>query len=462
VNSQNEFKNSETTGKPHMKSSDIQIKPTLMRYKYLRRSGSQHLRAKIVPIENWDAFLPTEPIKPSRAILVLLAAFALAHTAISEASPTPTPNAFVSEMIHPVPKQLSYEITAQRIGTGDIIEFTPMNISWTLTVGKFGIVGPDPTPVDISVCPVINSPDSQFKCAEIHNASPGRTYRGTMSVPAPPAGKQSALRIVALKSPGTGSEDYGQRISVQETAVRVDAAARYDVALTSFEMLTTRSTSTDTVWLTLQGLIKSDPPHASDSPDACKLAGFNWCVFNQKYGDVHDSGVRIVENLRIGPYDLVPEREKDLRILFYLDNHGDSPWQAIGLAVANGFSKAGMIALGAYGGLAGNSNTGSFASGLDSVMEQFHDAAFASCDGKLAEDVVILANTTIANQSQNTLDAITRGAGTFTSPVLNNGVPKIYNETDGDARCDKRGGKYTVTYAVYRTSWRDWGFQPRW
>ena len=109
-------------------------------------------------------------------------------------------------------------------------------------------------------------------------------------------------------------------------------------------MLTTRSASTDTVWLTLQGLIKSDPPHASDSPDACNLVGFKWCAFNQKYGDVHDSGVRVGQNqnLSFGPYDLVPEREQDLRILFYLDNHGDNVAQEIGLGVADGFQKAGM------------------------------------------------------------------------------------------------------------------------
>lgn len=386
------------------------------------------------------------------AVLFVIATIVLSHNAVAQTPPPGT--------IGIVPKQFKYDISAQRTDSGDIIEFTPMNIRWTLTVTKFGIVGPDPEPIDISICPVINSPDFQFQCAEVRRASPGRTYRGTMNVPGPPAGRQSPLRIVALKR-GKG-EEYGKRIPVGETEVRVDAAARYDVSLASFDLLTTRSASTDTVWITFQGIIKSDPPHPSDSEDGCRVVGFNWCVFNQKYGDVHDSGVKIVENVRIGPYDLVPEREKELRILFYLDNHGDSHWQSIGLGVANGFSKAGMVALSAYGGVSGNSNTGSFASGLDSVMEQFHDATFASCDGKLAEDVVVIANTTRANQPQNTLDAFTKGTGKFTSPVLNNGVPKIYHETDGDFRCDRRGGKYTVTYAVDRTSWRDWGFQPRW
>jgi hypothetical protein len=391
-------------------------------------------------------------MKHLRTVSLAIATAVFSHNAVAQIHP---------DVTKAVPKSITYDISAERVGSGDIIEFTPMTIKWTLTVTRSGIAGPDPAPTKISICPVINSPDSQFQCAQIGIAIPGRTYQGTMTVPAPPAGKQSPLRIVVLQPVKNTLEDWGQTMAVAETKVRVDSAARYGVAIASFEVLTTRSTSTDTVWLTLQGLIKSDPKHASDSPDACSLAGFNWCVFNQKYGDVHDSGVRTVENLRVGPYDLVPEREQDLRILFYLDNHGDNISQEIGAGVANGFSKAGMIILSAYGAESGGSSNSSFASGLDDAMEKLHSAEFASCDGKLASDVVVIANTTIANQSQNTLDAFTRANGMFTSPVLNNGVPKIYNEIDGDFRCDRRGGKYTVTYAIYRTSWRDWGFKPR-
>ena len=77
--------------------------------------------------------------------------------------------------------------------------------------------------------------------------------------------------------------------------------------------------------------------------------------------------------------------------------------------------------LGAYEGREWNSSTGSFASGLDSIMEKLHSAEFASCDGKLAQDIVIIPNTTLANQSQNTLDAFTKPNGTFTSGCLNTG-----------------------------------------
>ncbi len=371
-------------------------------------------------------------------------------------SPTPTPNS--CPLCGTQQKQFAYNLSVERVGSGDIIEFTPMNIKWTLTVKEFGISGPDPTPVDIRICPVIFSPDFQSQCAQISNASPGRIYKGRLTVSAPPAGKQSPLRMVVLASQTREVPD----IPVGEAAVKLDVAARYDVSMASFNLLTTRSTKTDTVWLSLQGLVKSTPLHASDNEEACKLVGFNWCVINQYFGNVEDSGVKIVNNLRVGPYDLVPEREQDLRFLFYLDNHGTNISQEIGLAVANGFSKAGMVILGAYGAAGGGIGTGNFPTELDKIMEDLHSAEFASCDGKLAADMVVIANTTIANQPQNTLDAFTKGNGTFSTAVLNNGVPKIYHETDGDFRCDRRGGKYTVTYTVHRTSWRVWGFQPRW
>lgn len=358
-----------------------------------------------------------------------------------------------------VPKRLTYEITAERVGGGHTIEFTPVDIRWALTVAQIGLVGPDPEPANISICPVIKPPDSELQCGEVSVARPGRTYRGTLSALAPPAGRQSPLRLVALKRADT-VEDYGLRTVVAETAVPVDVAARYEVAVSSFEVISTRSTSTDTVRITLQGLIKSEPPDDSDNPEACNVAGFNRCVLFKKYADVQD-GVHFVKDVRVGPYDLVPEREKDLRALFYLINVGDEKWQEIGEGVANGFSKAGMVVLGAYGafggGNSGSGNTGGFATQLDGAMGQLHDVGTASCNGDLARDLVVFTNTTQSNQPQNTLAAFTSENGTykFTPDV-------VYLNKDGDFRCHRNGGKYQVTLTVHRTSWREWGFRPLW
>ncbi len=366
----------------------------------------------------------------------------------------------VSQINKPVKKQLAYEISAQRIGSGDILEFTPMKIEFTLTVTTIGIAGPEPMPIDISVCPAIMPLGSEYRCAQIPKAKSGGSYRRTMTVPAPQAGTQSPLRIVVL-APASTTEEFGQKIAVGETDVKVDVAARYDVSIAKFEVLSTRSTSADTVWLSLQGLIKSNPPHASADPEASKLAGFNWLIFNQKHqnqsnGDVKD-GIHNVNNLRVGPYDLVPEREKDLRIIFYLHNHGGNASRETALAVGNAFSKIGMIILSGYGAASGNGGITGFAKELDTQMQRLHSTATASCDGKLASDVVIIANTTIANQPQNTLDAFTKNSGEFI-----NTVPTIYREKDGDFICYRGGGQYKVTYGVHRTSWQEWGFRPRW
>jgi len=353
-----------------------------------------------------------------------------------------------------VQKSLSYNLAAARVGSGDVVEFTPMDVSYTLTVGVIGIGGPDPTPTDIEICPNVRSLDPPTVCAKIPSAVPTKTYKGTISVPAPVAGLQSPLTIVATAPPPPPPPEFTQRKVVAEAVIPVDVGANYDVAITSFETITTRATSTDTVWTSLQGIIKSSPPHPSDNPEACQLAGFSWCVKGSKSID-SDGGKHDVPDVRVSPYFLVPGREQDLRFLFYLQNVGGNPWQAIGEGVANGFSKAGMIILGAWGAASENSSTGSFAGQLDSIMEKAHNAEFASCDGDVATDVVVIPNVVLANQPQFTLDAFTRSAGVFSTTV-----PKVYENTDGDFRCDRRGGKYRVSYTVYRTSWREWGFWP--
>ena len=377
--------------------------------------------------------------------------------------PTPTPTESAKGTA--VSKRLVYNLSLSRVNGGDVVEFTPVDVLWTLSVAELGIAGPSPTPVDVEICPAIMPPppDSDNVCARVAKAAEGKTYHGRMTVPAPPAGQQSPLKIVVVKKPDDlRGEDYGQREVVGDSSLPIDAAARYDAATTSFEVLTTRSTVKDTVWISLQALIKAVPPHFSDSADACRTVGFTtWCVFNQSYGNAGD-GLHPVPNVaygppnvRVGPYDLVPERETDSRLAFDLDNHDHNPAAEIFVAVANGFSKAGMIVLSAYSAESGIAGGGSVAGQLDAAMEQMHSSMAASCDGQVAADVVILTNRTIANQSQFTLDALTRGTGVFT-----NSAPEIYRNIDGDLRCDRRGGAYKVSYAIYRTSWRAWGFQP--
>jgi hypothetical protein len=192
-------------------------------------------------------------------------------------------------------------------------------------------------------------------------------------------------------------------------------------------------------------MVKSQPPHLSDNEDACRLVGFNWCKMNVKYGDVQD-GLHLVNNVRVGPYLLIPEVEMNLRFLFTVYNFGDSYTARLGEAIANGFSTAGMIFL------KGADTTGSDAAeSLDEAMKALHAAAFAGCDGYMAVDTVVLVNQTVPEQPDATLDALTRATGVYRPAAT-----KIYEGgqyADGNTRCGA-GGRYKVTYAVHRTSWR--------
>lgn len=348
-----------------------------------------------------------------------------------------------------VPSSLGYGLVITQVPTATVVEFSPVEVSFTLSVTKFGIVGKAPEPTEINVCPAQIRPETN--CYRIGKAMPGRTYKGHLTAVAPWAGAHAPLRIVAL-APTTFAENI-QQAAVAEATAALSVSARYDLAIEGFTVLSTRSASIDTIRISLQGMVKATPPHASDNDDACHLAGFNWCIYEQKYGDAGD-GFHAVSNVRIGPYELVPERENDLRFVFYVDNVGDNAWAKIGAAVADGFSKAGMIVLGAYGAAQGSQGTGSVAGQLDNAMEKLHAAETASCDGVVAADVVVAVNKAIAEQPQSTLDAMTKGFGMYRATV-----PTIYRNQDGDIRCDQHGSAYTVSYTIYRNSWKSWGDQ---
>jgi hypothetical protein len=348
-----------------------------------------------------------------------------------------------------VKKHLSYALTVTRTNQDPVLEFTPVPVRFTMTVSVTGSVGPVPTSQPVRVCAKVPRPETT--CSRFGAPVPGRVYGGQVVAMASFAGGNSAIDLVVLGVP-EGGEDYGGT-PLAEGGVKTEVAARYEVAITGFEVVTSRSNKTDTPWLALQAMVSADPPHPSAGEDACHLAGFHWCQPPRRYGDAGD-GAHAVGDVRVGPYDLVPERERDLRFLFYLDNIGDRHKEEIAAGVANGFSKAGMIILSAYSAAQGSTAGQSFATELDKVMEQMHSSATASCDGKLADDIVVLTNQTLANRAELTLDALTRASGAY-SGTLPNEVDTYHNK-DGDFICDRRGSQYRVTYTVFRTSWAPW------
>lgn len=209
-------------------------------------------------------------------------------------------------------------------------------------------------------------------------------------------------------------------------------------------------------------MVNSDPPHPSALPEAGDLAGFHWSQPPRKYGDAGD-GKHIVNNIRVGSYDLVPEREKDLRFVLHVDNIDDDPKAAeIAAGIGNGFSKVGLVVLSAYSASEGKTGGQSAATQLDNVMQQMHSAATSSCDGQLVSAIRVITNITepTVNRPDLTLDGLTRASGTY-SETLPNDID-TYKSKDGDFRCHRNGSNYRVTYTVYRTSWASWATQAEW
>lgn len=358
-------------------------------------------------------------------------------------------------ILHDVVRGLVYDLKVSRVEQSQLMEFTPVLVRFRLTISVGGNTGPMPTTKPIRICSKVSTP--QTSCFAIDAPILNHEYSGTVTAMTPFAGANALIKLVVLGAPDQGEDYGGTRLAEGEVAAPV--AARYEIAMTGFEVITSRSNNEDTQWFTLQGMVNSDPPHPSALPEAGNLAGFHWVQPPHCLGNNGD-GSHTVEGIKVGPYDLVPEREKDLRFVFYLDNIGDRHKEEIAAGVANGFSKVGLVILSAYSASQNNNNGQSFASELDNVMEQMHSTATASCDGKLAADIRVATNITIANRPDLTLEALTHENGTF-SETLPSEVDSYANK-DGDFVCDRRGSHYRVTYTIYRTSWAAWASQFEW
>lgn len=346
---------------------------------------------------------------------------------------------------------LIYSLAITNVAKNDVNELTPVQTSFTLKITRLRPDNSSVTIPDISICSEFV--EANLPCYQIHNPQLGQTYSGTVQASAPWAGMSAPLRIVALESRLLA--ELNSWLVVADATRPMSTAATYNLSFDGFTLKDTRSNSTDTVWLNIQGQVQSNPSSLSASTDACKLVGFKWCIMGYKYGDAHNSGYRAVAGQSIGSFRLTPEKEDSLKFLYYVYNYGTGHLQEIGDGVANGFSKAGEAILGAYGAIEGSSSMVQYSQELDGIMESFHSSATASCDGPLVLDVAVFMNKSVDQSNANTLDAFTRGTGQFSvTPATD------YRYKDGDFVCDRRGSDYTVAFSVHRTSWRDWHPYP--
>jgi hypothetical protein len=349
-----------------------------------------------------------------------------------------------------VTKFITYDLKITKVADGDYNELSPVQVNYDFTATQSGISGADPANPTVWICPEFqNETALGGECKSIASPELGRTYHSSIMAISPWAGLNSKVRIVALK-PAATNEDYGQRVELTSASAPLPTAAIYRINFDGFDLLTTRSTSTDTVWLDMGGMIKATPPHASDNADACKLAGFHWCMLANYYGDAHTSGYDAMPGRWIGDFRLTPEKEDDLRFWFSLYNLGNHKWEEIAQGVMDGFSKAGFVVLSAYGAASGQSGYGSAAGVIDDNIEKLHAVETASCDGNLASDVVIISNKSIDASTANTLDGLTRSTGSASfAPDY------VYKDQDHDFKCDHAGSQYKIHYSVARTSWKN-------
>jgi hypothetical protein len=349
----------------------------------------------------------------------------------------------------PVPRFINYDLKITTVANGDYNELSPVQVNYEFTATKSGISGPEPANPTVWICPEFeNEAALGGECKPIDTPRLGRTYRGSIMAISPWAGMNSKVRIVALKSAAT-YEDYGQRVVVQSASAPLPTAATYRINFDGFELITTRSASTDTVWLDMQGLIKSDPAHRSESDDACQYIGPKWCLRANYYGDVHDSGYRATPGRWIEDFRLTPEKEEDLRFYYTLYNLGDHKWEEIARGIGDAFSKVGLVILTAYGAYSGQNGYGSAATLIDEQIEKLHAAGTAECDGPLAVDRVLISNRSSDGSNMYTLDGFTRATGYKAfEPTY------IYQNKDGDYRCDRSGSRYKIRWSLVRTSWK--------
>jgi hypothetical protein len=338
-----------------------------------------------------------------------------------------------------------YDLEITTLPSQRVTELTPTTVGFSFKMQA----SPLASAATIFICSAF--PDAQLPCFAINAPKNNQMYTGTVQATAPWAALQAPLHIVAICYCGAtgGAGEFPAPLYIADATKSIESAATYTLSFDGFTLMDTRSHQTDTVWLNLQGQISSTPTDITASPNACKYVGEKWCLTGSYLETAHNSNYHPVSGKQVSSFRLTPEKENDLRVLFYLYNLGHSGKYQLADAIANGFSDAGEVFLSLY---SGDSAT---AQQLNNYIQQLNGALTASCDGPLALDVAIFNNQSVDGSNIDALDNLTRGSGAFTYTP-----PIVYHYKDGNSICDSRGSSYTVTLTAQRTSWRNWPELP--
>jgi hypothetical protein len=333
----------------------------------------------------------------------------------------------------------------------NVLEHQAIQIDYRLVVSLTGVV-PNPPPLSVAVCPESN----EGTCFVIPDVQP-RQYHGTIEARAPAAGAETPVRIQLVSPPPCPSAGLcpvsvllhmaGLQTLSESDVFPMPVAARYEVTIDSFTVFRARSCTADTVKISLRSALQDD----SVGDSLCKIVGGTFCAINVDEGNHHAPAPcwwggpthapvpSKVSNVRVGPFDLIPEVSSNLIFEYDLVNLGESYAETATQTFLNFMSN---LAAGVLDATAKDNR--SFDT-LNSWAQQVH--GLGGCDGLLAAGSQLFLNKWSATRPSPTLESATRATGRYKSD------PVPYVGTTSTIGCGENS-LYDVSWSVIRTSWR--------
>ena len=331
-----------------------------------------------------------------------------------------------------LPSRYAYDLRITAVQDGPLLENQPIEVDYALDVHAFHLRGALPAARQGQICGADMS-----NCQPVGLLTEGRHVSGKTTTTTV-AGALAPLRIV-VASPqicAPGVECFGTDLLMDATVTR-PVAARYTVWLDRFQIDFTRARHNDTVWVTLRGLVDGQ---RSAADDACTIYGQTSCLY-EKLGDFNNGQHAQswpIPNAKVGPFDIVPEIDGDLRVAFNLLNYGFSDTEA-------GYKDT-MDTINAAAGAAMQAAYGAAWGGVEAFTATLNAMITPDCDGPTFVGQKVFLNKNISPSSPVTLEAATRATG-----VLQ--IPDPTQTIKSQQYCG-RSSEYSVSWSVHRDSWK--------
>jgi hypothetical protein len=293
------------------------------------------------------------------------------------------------------------------------------------------------------VCPINN----KGSCNPISDLIPGRVFTGTINAFAPAANSNAKIPIKLIDSTATcpTAPNCNEVVLAESEPINIPIAATYDVAIDQFVVHQPRSKCKDSVKISLYSALQK----GDQAILLCSLAGANYCIALADEGD-HGTGDCLpgdprrddfvtVNNVRVGPFKLVPEVSESVLFNFVVLNLGETYSQTATRDFLN------FLSQGAAGVLDATAKNNASFDTLQKWSEIIH--GLAGCDGPVASGSVTLLNKALpAAPGAKTIDTLTAATGRFTDEFAR------IQGTDSAFGCGQNS-RYSVKWSVIRTSW---------